>query len=114
MTDPIENHESGLDRCKLPRELRELIMVALQRGTDPYDDVLDAIEAHWPSTGPLDTLRELHRYLYPENYPPERRAEGARSQWSADTPEAIALIVSEALVDDPQTSTTQRVEEQDA
>jgi antirestriction protein ArdC len=50
--------------------------------------------------GPLETLRELHRYLYPENYPPEQRPEGARFDWSADTPEVIAEIVRSALTGD--------------
>jgi hypothetical protein len=49
----------------------------------------------------LDAMRELHRYLYPENYPPEQRPDGARYEWSPATPEVVAAIVRDALSDDP-------------
>ncbi len=50
----------------------------------------------------IEALRELHRYLYPENYPLEQRPEGARFDWSADTPEVVADIVRGAIAGDPE------------
>ncbi|MBA3807288.1 MAG: hypothetical protein H0X28_02660 [Solirubrobacterales bacterium] len=50
----------------------------------------------------LEALRELHRYLYPDNYPPEQRPEGARFDWSADTADVVAEIVRDALTGDPE------------
>lgn len=49
--EPSE-HESGIDRARIPRVLRQEILAALSRGTDAYDDVLDAIERHWPAKQP--------------------------------------------------------------
>lgn len=50
----------------------------------------------------LDTLRELHRFLYPERYPMRKRPEDASDDWSPTTTERVGDTLENALWDDPE------------
>jgi hypothetical protein len=91
-----QDHESGLNRSRLPVGLREQIMAALQRGDDTYDDVLDAVEAFWPVPESIEwrivTSRPDQTWAETEDHESERLARESAAEEQERTPGAVVSI----------------------
>lgn len=98
----MNRHEQGTPHTLAERQLRARAAVEALSPSERAA-ALDglALGSQGDPVCALDAMRELHRYLYPENYPPEQRPGGARYEWSPATPEVVAEIVRDALSGDP-------------